>query len=392
MKITLNPLKPKKNTNELNILAFRGHTQKLLDQLTNENSTLNIYKANDEDFSNTLLWALYGRRLDIVDILLNIYETDLEAIKCIQPTNAKKVYMAYDEQIEEVIKFSVKSIEHQPELPEIIHVMLKRTNTTIPECVSINLKEASRNPSFEELLKVLYDNGTCDLNARINQKQDTLLHIASYFGYQHIVERLLNLGADHRLINIHNQTALWYALYTGQLEISMKLACLPDVIFWQRDKSNNFLARAAACSGKFRVFEYIIDKMLNDTGLAVIWSALDCLLYEPCSAGENTFHEIARRGHFQLVKESRAIISMYEQRFSKPNNAGETALHLFCQLEEAKHTENLLKFVRKYPGLLSIPRNDGKLPIDVMASVHGKHLKLFQQLMDENLKTNIQND
>lgn len=127
----------------------------------------------------------------------------------------------------------------------------------------------------------------------------------------------------------------------------------------------------AAHGGNQKLAKYIIDKMLNATGLVAQWIAHKYLMkyqrnYD--SEGDRFVHIAAKSGHYNLI--TRSII-LFDQFACLQNNQGETILHILAKNIYGPRedlTEMMEKLVKKFPELLLIEDKNGYLPLHIAVS------------------------
>lgn len=146
-------------------------------QLITEN--VNIYEHLEKGFTFTsLLVALTVKNEIIANLLLDIYERDLEAL-C--GSSYKRALVATPvDQTEEFMETveTVISNEH-----DFVPVLLKNNNSETPKCVYLRKKQKNKNDQSMVLaMKLETKNGACDLNwHRVFERlTDSFLHLAIY--------------------------------------------------------------------------------------------------------------------------------------------------------------------------------------------------------------------
>ncbi|CRL03023.1 CLUMA_CG016774, isoform A [Clunio marinus] len=230
-----------------------NEVEKLLKQ--NEN----IYQPHKEVFSIVpLTVAIESKDEDLINLLLDVYERDLEALK---GTNFKKALIALPEDQNEEF---LQTIEDQP-CSDSIPVLLKNDNQTIPKCVYLRKRLKHKDDLSLKLATTLEaKNGTCDLNYSklYNSFCDSFLQIAIYYEIDEIVERLVNHPTvDIMTTNLMtNHTTLHYALHVGNMRnLKLLLSKFNFGNYWE-DPQNIYYAMT---SKKERSIKFITNKIFE---------------------------------------------------------------------------------------------------------------------------------
>lgn len=161
-----------------------------------------------------------------------------------------------------------------------------------------------------------------------------------------------------------------------------------SIDFWERDDDQNNYAIMLAHGGNRKLVQYMIDKMLNATGLVAQWIAHQYLMkYQKTgdSDGNRFVHIAARSGHYNLI--TRSII-LFDQNACLQNNEGETVLHILAKNVYGP-TEDLTrameKLVKNFPDLLLIEDKNGQLPLHIAVS-HAYDVDFLKSLWELTVK------
>ena len=342
----------------------------------------NIYQR--EKFNYVPLFvALAKKNEELVNLLLDIYERDLETLN---GTQFKQALIAMgDDQTEELLQM----VEFQPS-EDFIPVLLKTNNIDKPKCVYLRKKLKDKNDLSLKLAKKLEaKNGTCDLNWQLNNgfEEESFLHFAIYHEMKKVVQRLLNNSTvDLSLNKFKHHTPLHYALFTSNLEIINMLLSKPDFENFHDDPTYLY---QAAISDKQTSLEIILKKLI-ESGKTMKEILMIPLPYE--DYGEKItvnylLHVIAKEGNFEGFLNN-PLSFFDDDDYYIQNSKGETVLHhlMMSCLKVSVKIKMITKLVERCPKLLLIKNNRNQLPLHLTPHLDAPGQKLYRHLLKLTVK------
>jgi ankyrin repeat protein len=215
---------------------------------------VNIYKPQN-DFMTPLQVAIFKNKLVIVNLLLDIYERDLEALNGTKFTRA--LIAMPEDQTEELLK----TVEEDP-VDGFIPVLIKINNSEKSKCVFLRNKLKSKNDSSLRLAKTLErKNGWCDINWQNIRSYGTgpALHYVLKENMIQIVDRLLKIPSiDKNIIDFGGQTPLHFAVLRGYFKAF-------EAIYRKSDIKNDISFLYLVVQSKdMKMMELVVQKMLEN--------------------------------------------------------------------------------------------------------------------------------
>lgn len=349
--------------------------------LLNQNE--NIYEEIGNGLNIVPMFiALNSKNVEVVNILLDIYERDLEALK--ELTCKKALIALPEDQTDELM--STVQFEASDDLGDgFIPVLLKSNNNEVPECVFLRKKLKNRSDLSLRLAKKLRKNGLCDLNwqVHINALEDSFLHLAIHHQMISVINRLLSHPTvQNQIKTSSNHTPLHYAMFTGKVDIANLLLSTSDYGRFFDDPSYLY---QAALSGKQRVVDFMIEKMLENGKsmkeiLEIPFARED---YSEVTTVEYLLHVLIKNGsNLEFLEKSGTKLD--ERDICKQNSNGETVLHLLVisSCKKLNPTINLITdLAERYPKLLLIVNKDRQLPLHYAAFYCTRGMRLYQHLL-----------
>jgi hypothetical protein len=334
------------------------HVQKLK-ELIEQN--VNIY--SDEGCGIVpLTIAMHSKNEELIELLLDVYERDLSAL---EGTEFKKALVAYPhDQTDELLK-------HCKEQPteKCVALLLKADNKTVPKLVFMSKMLESKDDMSLKLIKQLVKKKSfVDLNYNevYGQKEDTLLHLAIYYGMLKITYRLLiHPTVDKSLVNHLDQNPLHYALSSAFSYAIHELFKLPVYSKWRDDPS--YLYHIAA-AGRRHLCSYILReitdfvKTLDDI---MAWKFPVRIGFSDTDAIEgNMMHVFATSNDAEFF--TNPPRSFTKEHYEAQTTNGMTVLHILVQNGEMKIQKKIgaiKKVCETHPQLLLIKDHDERLPL-----------------------------
>lgn len=338
----------------------------------------NIYKPA-EYFSSTfvpLFAALWGKNEKIVNLLLDIYERDLEACA---GTKSRRVLLSLPEDQTEEFWKTVKNEVSEDFLP----VLVKNGKHENVKTVFLRRQLENKDDlSFQVAKKLEAKNGVCDLSWRSMQDplEDSLLQTAVHNEMNTVVQRLLDHPmTDVKTLNHRNQDAMHHAC-AASLEMVKLLMSSGKFENFHEDPS--YLYQAAQ-SGKAKVVDFIINLMvqhgkpLNE----ILKIRFELQKFDGMPHHDHMFHLIAKSGNFDcFINIAR---SYSDEDFCIQNSDGKTILHILVVSYEHKlnfKIKLISQIVAKHPKLLLIKDKKHRLPLHYAAFCDVLGQKLFNHV------------
>lgn len=162
-----------------------------------EEENVNIYKVVD-DYRTPLLAAIYSKKKAVVDVVLDVYERDVEALKDTKYTKALNAMP--EDQTDELLR-TVKDMPADNSVP----VLLKTSNGQEPTLAFFRIKIKNKNDASIRLAHTLEEKyGVCDINCQ-NEK---------YFGGPALHFALReNMTIYMNVINSYDESPLELAVF-----------------------------------------------------------------------------------------------------------------------------------------------------------------------------------
>ena len=342
---------------------------------------VNVYKPTDYNFAPLSL--AFGNE-NLVNLLLDVYELDLEALN---GTHSKRVLIALpDDQTEEFWE----TVENELSQENLIPVFVKdKRNVTVKRVYLRRQLKDKDDLSFEISKTLEMKNGACDLNWRysLEDPEDSFLHRAIIHQMRNVVKRLLNHSTtDVHVKNRFGQTPLHYALHAGSLEL---VSIWKDDPGFEKIHEDPMCLYYASSSGKLKCLDFVIDLMLeNGKSLEEILKIPFVVEDYRNKYDKYLFHVIASSGNFYyFLNEGKRNFS--HQDLCIQTTHGETILHLLVYSYHLKIKEKIKivsQFAEMCPKLLLIRNKYHRLPVHFAALQDIRGNKLFNHLLKLTIK------
>ncbi|KAG5679061.1 hypothetical protein PVAND_008658 [Polypedilum vanderplanki] len=350
--------------------------KELIDQNTD------IYSCDDsKEKISPMTFAMHSKNEALILLLLDIYERDLSAL---DETEFKKALIAYPkDQTEELLKHCKK----EP-TSKCVPVLLKNDNQSVPKLVYLSkILENKDDLSLTLIKKLTTKKSFVDLNYKVDDQKNTLLHLAIYYRYWSVFFRLLhNPKVDKKLENSLGQNQLHFAIGSKFSVGFHQLIDLPEYKRWIENPSYIY---QAAVSGKRHLFGFILGEFLDlgKTKDEVVNYKFPVNLYfhYPNEIEGNFFHV------FAAGKDSEFFTNPVNYKFTKEHynskaSNGMTMLHILVlnsEMNLKSKINAIKKLCESQPQLLSIKDDEGQLPLHYAAynDTHGHNLyKILHKL------------
>ncbi|CRL03746.1 CLUMA_CG016960, isoform A [Clunio marinus] len=258
-------IKPKRNSlhelpNDFYRHCNNGNVKHVRDAIMNN---VNIYQTFSDMKLTPLLFALHTKKEHLVNMLLDVYERDLEVLK---DTNFNRAFMAYESDLSD--EFYACCVERFSSEADIEPVLVKVNNQELPKCFYFRKQLQNKDDSCLRVLRDLEQkNGLCDLNWRFiwpfhpddYKHGESYLQLAAYFGMINVSKRLLTNKTVDKHMKRLNLLPLHYAINSKRIEVVKAFIEYYNNEFVD-DKS--FLWHAVT-SRNSEIYEFIVGEMLK---------------------------------------------------------------------------------------------------------------------------------
>lgn len=338
-----------------------------------EVENVNIYKVN-HDFKTPLSMAISSKNQVVANLLLDVYERDLETLKGTKFTKAL-VAMAED-QTEELLK----TVEEVPVDDNVVPVLLKTSNCEKPKLVYLRKILKNKDDSSLRMAKKLEDkNDFCDINSLPSHPNAiTPLIDALTENMNQVVKRLLKFPTiDKNLCKEKENSPLKYAVLCNNVEAAEIISDGNPQLFCDE----GFLAYSVR-SRSVKMIEFVVKKIMGKFQLKEILQ-MNCheTFYK---SPYKLFHEICRYGYYEYFMEHQ--LPFDEDDFCVQDDYGDTILHFLLRFELKNDMLKVGKLlIDKYPRLLTTRNKRNFLPLhDAVRSECV--LGLIELIHDETVK------
>lgn len=363
-------------------ICAAGELEKLESFLLKNNE--NIYKPVDYFGSPfvPLFAALCGKNEKIVNLLLDLYERDLEACA---GTKSRRVLLALPEdQTEEFWKTVENEVSE-----DLQPVLVKNERNENMKTVFLRRQLEDKDDLSYQIAKDLEaKNGVCDFLWRPQKfpPEDSLLHAAVHNEMKTVVQRIFdNKIIDVKTVNCNNHNPLHCAC-AASLEMVKLLLSSGSFENFHEDPSYLY---QAAYSGKAKVVEFIIDSMVQHGKLLeeILKISFMCQKYDEKLHHDHMFHLIAKSGNFDFFIKNHQNYS--DEDFCIQNSEEETILHILvisCVHKLNFKIKLISQIIKQHPKLLLIKDRKGRLPLHFAAFCDVLGQKLFKHVLKQTIE------
>jgi ankyrin repeat protein len=230
--------------------------------------------------------------------------------------------------------------------------------------VELSLHELAKTGDVEKIQELL---NVVDIETR-DQENNTILHIASYYGHETLVEYLLDKGANTDATNINRRIPLHLASQLGHVKVVKQLLDKGHKSS-ARDKWGLTPLSRAAYKGHKEVVKFLLD-----AGFSA--NSQDYRKHTP-------LHGAAHQGHNDVI----------DLLISKGANVETASEHKKTCLHEAAKTgmtETVRHLVKFCSNIINNATTDGETALHI-ATIFG-HLPVIQELVAAKADVNITNN
>lgn len=346
---------------------------------------------------DNLLLTIQSKKKAVANLLLDVYERDLEALK---GTKFNKALVAMPE---DQTKELLETIETEATSHDVTPLLLKRNNTETPNCVYLRKFLIHKNDlSLNFARKLEEKNGVCDLNFQMfHFHPGSALHYAISNKMPEIVERLLTMHTiDINLVNSEGFSPLHFAVLYDDKKLAEKLSQNDPEVFMDL----KFLSLSVELvfmqtrNLKSSMMEFVVGKMIETRKFTL----KEILKIEMKPGGNKLMHLIAENRNYEYFVKHK--LQLDEDDFCVANDDGDTILHIFMRDTSFDYElkMNILKeLTEKYPKLTSIKNSSNFLLVhetmisdsdyemmDMIFEKAVKHVK-NKNLFYENIETAV---
>lgn len=395
-------------------------------------ANVNLCKSG---FSTPLHLAAATGNTDIVKLLV-ASGADIESLNIVLETPLHKAALFNRPEVAKFLletRCSVDACNQDNETPlivaaangnlETLQVLLEyNANLHIVDTTEKSAIFWAAEENSVEVLKLLLghvqkSDSSCvdDLVNQMDRFENTPLHIAAEKGFKHVVELLLDTGADVDACNDEELTPLHLASMNGRKKVAMLLLNKKPSIINDEDESGNTALHLAALHGRPKLVDILIDFGASvDARNSVLWTPLDCAAakghtnvvlhlldrdspIDPIDLASTTpLHLASREGHDEVVE----VLLQHGADLTLVDHTGRNALDMAVENSHRKVALAILD----HPDWLSVMKNRSregrnvttpmrqlikKLP-DVAYLVLNKCMKLTTHLPPDSFDYKVQ--
>lgn len=319
-----------------------------------------------------LFVALHEKQEKVVNLLLDIYDRDLQACT---GTSSKRVLLALPEDQTEEFWKTVENEVAEDFLP----VLVKNEKNENVKTVFLRRQLENRDDlSFEIATELETKNGVCCLTSAEDSREDSFLHTAVHSEMKAVVQRLLkNPMVDVKNVTSHGHNAMHYACGA-----SLEMVKLLQPHFENFHEDQSYLYQAAK-AGKIKIVDFVTNLMVQhgSTMDGILKIPFEYKNYDEDPKHDHLFHLIAKSGNFRFFIDNTERFS--DEDFCIQNSEGDTILHILVTSYVLKlnlKMKLISEIVSKRPQLLLIKNNDRRLPLHFAAFCDVQGQKLFNHV------------
>lgn len=363
---------------KLHKYLIRGKSdEKIFNEITK--GTACIYQQTINSGYSSLFIALAKNNENILRKLMEIYENDFKVLKENGYTDKTAVLIAFgSNEIKFIEEKLSKFSSEKDEKAESFLILTKETNESPANARIVTPKNEEEQNEFLKIVEKLYINGTFDVNTNTNGVP--LLLVAASQGLIWVMEKLLEMGARHDVINCQGKTPFELACMNYQTE----------TVKWLHKKFNVDLLKfmtegnglfSIASAGDFETFDYIMneikkfdgdehvkeifhrrteyhneDILMNAVNAGQFDFVIKCLKYEPDltnvnSSGSNLLHVVLRT--YPLSRDLANILIKKQPNLLLMEDRNQwTPMHLLLNLNFVDELKNIYRDYPSYKNCL----------------------------------------
>ncbi|CRL03747.1 CLUMA_CG016964, isoform A [Clunio marinus] len=357
-----------------------GNVEHVHDAIMNN---VNIYQTFSDMKLTPLLFALHTKKEHLVNMLLDVYERDLEVLK---DTNFNRAFMAYESDLSD--EFYACCVERFSSEADIEPVLVKVNNQELPKCFYFRKQLQNKDDSCLRVLRDLEQkNGLCDLNWRFiwpfhpddYKHGESYLQLAAYFGMINVSKRLLTNKTVDKHMKRLNLLPLHYAINSKRIEVVKAFIEYYNNEFVD-DKS--FLWHAVT-SRNSEIYEFIVGEMLKIGNYSL--KEIYAINFDVPIVSSNVFHLIALNKNYKYFLNHKLPIN--EVDVITQTGKGNTILHILAYKNEfIFYKDHFIKIAEKFPKLLTIQNERKHYPIHILAMNSFEDVKLVEDVYELTMK------
>lgn len=233
------------------------------EKILKEMSKVCIYQQTVTGMSPLFL-AISRDKKNIVEKLLDIYESDFKVLKANGHTKDTGVLIAFGDDEIKFVERKLAKISAAGEGDDGLLILMKETNESPARVVKLAAKTDDDKKIFLGIVERLYVNGTFDVDSK-TYNGDTLFLAAASQGSIHVLEKLLEFEVRHDEPSNFGISPFELACKSGQL----------DAVKWFHKKYKIDLLKfvmegqalfSIAGNGSFDIFDYILTEIKRHDG------------------------------------------------------------------------------------------------------------------------------
>jgi ankyrin repeat protein len=315
-----------------------------------------VYERTANDLS-CLCLAVLSRLTNVVEKILGIYKKDVELLKS-NGWIAKDhcVLIAFGKEQIEKVNEKLKNLSDPEAKEKKIFILCKENNSSPVEVKILHSQEGDANKTILEIIEMLYDNGTVDIQYE-PFIENSILHFAAFEGYMNVIEAFIEFGEDYKSENIRGINPFGYACMNNQVEIMKFFQQKFPTDIWETLTLNKEILFGLAGSGSWEAFEYLL-KEIEAKGGNNAKELYDFIIES--DNGNLLYAALANKKEDFVLKS----LEKYPD-VSKVNESGDNVLHCAMAIQLRELSKKLME---KYPDLLFQEDKNKRTPFHVLAS------------------------
>jgi uncharacterized protein len=245
-------------------LLRRKSDEKIFNEISNGQAC--IYQQTILSGYSSLFLAISKRNENVVKKVMEIYENDYKILKENGYNNESAVLIAFGSDEIKFIedKLSKFSTENDDEGKKKFMILMKETNESPARVRIVSPKNNEEQNQYLEIVAKLYDNGTFDVNF-LNMNGTTLFLVAASQGYIWVLEKLMEMGAQHDITSREQTSPFEFACINQHMEtvkwFHKKFS--PDLLKFMTEGNSLF---KIAAEGSFEAFDFIMSEIKRFDG------------------------------------------------------------------------------------------------------------------------------
>ena len=217
-------------------------------------NNVNICQTFSEKSITPMMFAFHNNKVNMVNLLLDIYDRDLNAL---EETEFRNAVITFENDLtDDFLSCVSNAFLNSKRVP----VLIKTNSQNPPNLIFLRKTLDNKNDICLQVVRKLKEkNGVCDLNLKFDCNFGTsYILMAAYFGMTTILKRLLKNKTLDRNIGNDKSNPLHYAIIRGKL-----LAAKLLMEHCSNESHFTLSLSNAASSGSSEIFEFITEKVMG---------------------------------------------------------------------------------------------------------------------------------